>query len=50
MTDILDVDLDSLADVIEQSLEKQHMARRLYPDIYKHEIAQDVLDWLRGSK
>ena len=45
--DVLATERDALADAIEASIEKRtHMARRLYPDVYKGEVADDVIEFL----
>ena len=42
------VDEAELAEVIEAEIEKLRHETRLYPDIYKTEVARAVAEWLRG--
>ena len=41
------IDEDALAEVIEAEIDKLRHETRLYPDIYKAEVARAVAEWLR---
>ena len=44
-----DIDEDALAEVIEAEIDKLRHETRLYPDIYKTEVARAVAAWLKGQ-
>ena len=43
------VDEDALAEVIEAEIDKLRHETRLYPDIYKAEVARAVAEWLKDG-
>ena len=44
------VDEDALAEVIEAEIEGLRHETRLYPDIYKAQVARAVAEWLKGQE
>lgn len=44
------VDEDKLAEVIESEIDKLRHETRLYPDIYKTQVARAVAEWLKGQE